>query len=80
MAEKLSCAGPGAKVEGGKTQESAPMAEKREAAPRCVTVAMKAPDFTAPAYLKGEFTRVTLSDHLGRWVALCFYPGDFTFV
>ncbi len=21
-----------------------------------------------------------LSDYLGKWVALCFYPGDFTFV
>jgi len=45
-----------------------------------VTVAMKAPDFTAPAYLKGKFTTVKLSDHLGKWVVLCFYPGDFTFV
>ncbi|RLB87653.1 MAG: peroxiredoxin, partial [Deltaproteobacteria bacterium] len=21
-----------------------------------------------------------LSDFLGKWVVLCFYPGDFTFV
>jgi peroxiredoxin (alkyl hydroperoxide reductase subunit C) len=40
----------------------------------------KAPDFEAPAYLKGAFTKVKLSDHLGKWVVLCFYPGDFTFV
>ena len=80
MAEKLSCAGPGPEVKGSKAPESAPTAEKKEAAPRCVTVAMKAPDFTAPAYLNGDFTRVTLSDHLGKWVSLCFYPGDFTFV
>ena len=45
-----------------------------------VTVAMKAPDFTAPAYHKGKFTTVKLSDHIGKWVVLCFYPGDFTFV
>ena len=80
MAEKLSCTAPGAKVEGSKAPESAPAVEKRESCPPRVTVAMKAPDFTAPAYLNGEFTKVTLSDHLGRWVSLCFYPGDFTFV
>ena len=80
MAKKLSCAVPGAEVKDAKAPESAPATEKREAAPRCVTVAMKAPDFTAPAYLNGDFTKVTLSDHLGRWVSLCFYPGDFTFV
>lgn len=45
-----------------------------------VKVGGKAPDFEAPAYYKGEFTTVKLSDHLGKWVILCFYPGDFTFV
>ena len=40
----------------------------------------KAPDFTAPAYHQGKFTTVKLSDYLGKWVLLCFYPGDFTFV
>jgi hypothetical protein len=43
-------------------------------------VGQKAPDFQAPAYHKGKFTAVKLSDHLGKWVLLCFYPGDFTFV
>ena len=43
-------------------------------------VGKPAPDFEAPAYYKGEFTTVKLSDYLGRWVLLCFYPGDFTFV
>ena len=45
-----------------------------------IKVGKPAPDFTAPAYHKGEFTNVKLSDHLGKWVILCFYPGDFTFV
>ena len=40
----------------------------------------KAPDFVAPAYVKGQFISVKLSDYLGQWVVLCFYPGDFTFV
>lgn len=43
-------------------------------------VGQKAPDFQAPAYYQGKFTNVKLSDYLGRWVLLCFYPGDFTFV
>jgi peroxiredoxin (alkyl hydroperoxide reductase subunit C) len=43
-------------------------------------VGKQAPDFTAPAYHKGGFTSVRLSDHAGEWVFLCFYPGDFTFV
>ncbi len=52
---------------------------KKEVAPM-VSVGKKAPDFTAPAYHKGEFTSIQLSDFLGKWVILCFYPGDFTFV
>lgn len=48
--------------------------------PSMIRVGQKAPDFEAPAYYKGEFTSVKLSDYLGKWVALCFYPGDFTFV
>jgi peroxiredoxin (alkyl hydroperoxide reductase subunit C) len=43
-------------------------------------VGQKAPDFQAPAYYKGKFTSVKLSDHFGKWILLCFYPGDFTFV
>jgi peroxiredoxin (alkyl hydroperoxide reductase subunit C) len=43
-------------------------------------VGQKAPDFTAPAYYQGGFAPVKLSDFAGRWVLLCFYPGDFTFV
>jgi peroxiredoxin (alkyl hydroperoxide reductase subunit C) len=45
-----------------------------------IQVGKKAPDFAAPAYFNGEFKSVTLSDYLGKWVVLCFYPGDFTFV
>jgi peroxiredoxin (alkyl hydroperoxide reductase subunit C) len=43
-------------------------------------VGQKAPDFEAPAYYRGKFTNIKLSDQLGKWVLLCFYPGDFTFV
>jgi peroxiredoxin (alkyl hydroperoxide reductase subunit C) len=43
-------------------------------------VGRKAPDFNAPAYYKGQFTNIQLSDSFGEWILLCFYPGDFTFV
>jgi peroxiredoxin (alkyl hydroperoxide reductase subunit C) len=45
-----------------------------------IMVGQKAPDFLAPGYQKGQFVNVKLSDYLGQWVLLCFYPGDFTFV
>ncbi len=45
-----------------------------------IKAGQKAPDFTAGAYQNGGFSEVTLSDYLGKWVVLCFYPGDFTFV
>jgi peroxiredoxin (alkyl hydroperoxide reductase subunit C) len=58
--------------------QQAPSATKE--ATQMIHVGKQAPDFTAPAYHKGEFTAVKLSDYLGKWVVLCFYPGDFTFV
>ncbi len=45
-----------------------------------IQVGKKAPDFTSPGYHKGAFINIKLSDYLGKWVLLCFYPGDFTFV
>jgi len=45
-----------------------------------VKVGKSAPDFTAPAFHKGKFMNTTLSEYKGKWVVLCFYPGDFTFV
>lgn len=43
-------------------------------------VGKPAPDFEANAYVDGGFKPVKLSDFKGKWVVLCFYPGDFTFV
>jgi len=44
-------------------------------------VGREAPDFEASAYIAGTgFKNVKLSDYRGKWVLLCFYPGDFTFV
>ena len=64
-------------------QDEPPRAEatsKKEATKMSARVGQKAPDFIAPAYYRGGFTSVKLSDYLGKWVMLCFYPGDFTFV
>ena len=43
-------------------------------------VGKTAPDFEASAYVDGGFKNITLSDYKGKWIVLCFYPGDFTFV
>jgi peroxiredoxin (alkyl hydroperoxide reductase subunit C) len=39
-----------------------------------------APDFEAEAFYNDEFVNIKLSDYRGKWVCLCFYPADFTFV
>ncbi len=42
-------------------------------------VGKEAPDFEATTYIPGVgFKLVKLSDYRGKWVVLCFYPGDFT--
>jgi hypothetical protein len=57
-----------------------PESNKEEVKAMSVRVGMKAPDFEATAYVDGDFTNIKLSDYAGKWVTLCFYPGDFTFV
>jgi hypothetical protein len=63
-------------------QETAatPMREERRE-PKMTTQAGKpAPDFEAIGFIDGGFKPIKLSDYKGKWVVLCFYPGDFTFV
>ena len=43
-------------------------------------VSQQAPAFTAQAAVGGQIKTLSLSDYLGRWVVLVFYPLDFTFV
>jgi hypothetical protein len=43
-------------------------------------VGKPAPDFEASAFIDGGFKNIKLSDYKGKWVVVCFYPGDFTFV
>jgi len=61
-------------------EPEAPVTDSRREMTMTARVGQKAPDFQAPAYYKGAFTNVKLSDHFGKWILLCFYPGDFTFV
>ena len=43
-------------------------------------VGKPAPDFELSAFHQGGFKNVKLSDYKGKWIVICFYPGDFTFV
>lgn len=79
----VGCARPtggpvGEAIESTPSPESTPTA-KQEAI-QMIHVGKKVPDFVAPGYQKGKFISTKLSDYLGKWVLLCFYPGDFTFV
>lgn len=78
--EEVGCArptgGPVGETVAEQIEESAPIKENLS----MIKVGQKAPDFTAPAYQQGKFINVKLSEYLGKWVSLCFYPGDFTFV
>ena len=81
--EAVGCAKPTGAVIGQKPESTATQeTETQRGVPPMVTakVGAKAPDFQAPAYHRGKFINVKLSDYAGKWVLLCFYPGDFTFV
>jgi hypothetical protein len=66
--------------DGSKDEDTGKHLIKEKEVKMAVLVGQKAPDFAAPAYQNGGFSTVKLSDFLGKWVLLCFYPGDFTFV
>ncbi len=52
----------------------------KEAPKMIARVGKAAPDFELSAYLDGGFKNIKLSDYKGKWIVICFYPGDFTFV
>ena len=43
-------------------------------------VGKSTPDFGLTAFVAGRFKNIKLSDYKGKWIVVCFYPGDFTFV
>ncbi|OEU54763.1 MAG: peroxiredoxin [Desulfobacterales bacterium C00003106] len=79
---KIACGKPtGAVV--GEPEEDARKEDEgktKEAVMTIAKIGAKAPDFQAPAFYEGKFQQIKLSDYAGKWVVLCFYPGDFTFV
>lgn len=81
--EKLSCVKP---AKGPTQPESMVAAEVggqvtgKEVNKVLAKVGKPAPDFEANAFVNGGFSNIKLSDYKGKWVVLCFYPGDFTFV
>jgi hypothetical protein len=81
--EAISCVqpakGPLVPPESSSLQSASPVQEKEVKMP-LARVGHEAPDFEASAYVNGGFKNVKLSDYRGKWVVLCFYPGDFTFV
>jgi len=79
---EVGCARPtggpvGEPSEEGPEQTSQPVQKEKQP---MIHVGEKVPDFVAPGYQQGKFINVKLSDYLGKWTLLCFYPGDFTFV
>lgn len=53
---------------------------QKEAPKMLARVGKPAPDFELSAYQDGGFRNVRLSEYKGKWIVICFYPGDFTFV
>lgn len=63
------------------TAQSTSATPSQEVREMLARVGQEAPDFEANAFVAGKgFVPVKLSDYKGKWVVLCFYPGDFTFV
>jgi len=54
--------------------------EKKEVSMIQARVGKPAPDFELSAFLGKGFKNIKLSDYKGKWIVVCFYPGDFTFV
>jgi len=82
--EMLSCVEPVAGPVLPPAPEPAPAegdpSLREEAKMVTARVGKEAPDFEARAFVEGRFKAVKLSEYRGKWVVLCFYPGDFTFV
>jgi len=82
--EAMSCVqsarGPLASPEPKASAEGESQTLEKEVTMAGARIGAEAPDFEATAFVDGGFKNVKLSDYRGKWVVLCFYPGDFTFV
>jgi hypothetical protein len=77
---KPGCQRPPIKKPAPEAGTSATETKVKEEVKAMVKVGKPAPDFTAAAFYDGKFMNIGLSEYKGKWVLLCFYPGDFTFV
>lgn len=77
---KVGCQKPEIKRPQAQGQAESAQPDRKEGIGSMIKVGKPAPDFTASAFYRGKFVNVTLSEFKGKWVVLCFYPGDFTFV
>jgi peroxiredoxin (alkyl hydroperoxide reductase subunit C) len=68
----ISSVGPEKSSNPKEIQQEEPMEKARVGKP--------APDFELTAFIGDGFKNVRLSDYKGKWIVVCFYPGDFTFV
>jgi hypothetical protein len=80
---KESCVKParGPILPASSAQSTEAMPPQQEVTKMLARVGQEAIDFEATAFVEGVgFQPVKLSDYRGKWIVLCFYPGDFTFV
>ncbi len=77
---KDSCVEPARGPIAPESSEATESEQPKKEAKVTAKVGKEAPDFEAAAYIDGGFKNIKLSDYRGKWVVLCFYPGDFTFV
>jgi hypothetical protein len=77
-----SCVQPAAgPIRSAGKEQAERLSSKEEVRMITARVGKEAPDFEASAFIpEVGFKNVKLSEYRGKWVALCFYPGDFTFV
>lgn len=61
-------------------EQAQPNARVKEVQMATMRVGQAAPDFELNSHRDGGFRSVKLLDYRGKWVVLCFYPGDFTLV
>ncbi len=76
---KAGCQRPAIKKPIATSDEAVPE-QVREVSKSMVKVGKPAPVFSAPGFFQGKFANFDISEYKGKWVLLCFYPGDFTFV
>ena len=78
----VGCATPSQGPIASDPQEEAPTdkVKPKEVTMQVAKVGKPAPDFELTGFQGEGFKNFRLSDYKGKWIVVCFYPGDFTFV